>query len=253
MTVPALTRVKAAVPARHKQGVRSALLRVASITNAGTQVTCPCCERSFRRFARFHGVHDQCPGCGSLMRHRAILLYLRDHRGVAERGGDVLKVAPGALQRWLEEAPAVRLVTVDLDSPRAGVHADITELPFDDDSFDLVICMHVLEHVPDDRRAIGEFFRVLRPGGWAVLQVPPDPVEATVEDPTVTSPVERERRFDQYDHVRLCGPDYADRIKAAGFTVTAVDPVEPLSAATRERFGVRTGEPFYLSEKRGSP
>jgi uncharacterized protein (DUF983 family) len=79
VTVHALARVKAALPARHKQMARGAFLRVAALTNAGARVTCPCCERSFRRFARFHGAHDQCPGCGSLVRHRAIALWLRDH------------------------------------------------------------------------------------------------------------------------------------------------------------------------------
>jgi SAM-dependent methyltransferase len=248
----ALARVKAALPARHKQTARGALLRVAAVTNAGAGVTCPCCGRSFRRFARFHGVRDQCPGCGSLMRHRAIMLYLRDRLGVEVPCSDVLVVAPGALQSWLEQVSSARLLTVDLESPRADVRADITDLPFEADAFDLIVCLHVLEHVPDDRRAIREFFRVLRPGGCAVIQVPPDPVEATVEDPTVTSPAERERRFDQYDHVRLCGPDYGERIEAAGFAVEAVDPVESLPADTRRRFGVRTGEPFYLSRKRAS-
>ena len=249
MTVHALARVKAALPARHKQKARGAFLRVAALTNAGARVTCPCCERSFRRFARFHGAHDQCPGCGSLMRHRAIALWLRDHNEVAVPGADVLIVAPGALVCWLERVPSVRVTTVDLESPRADVLADVTALPFEDESFDLINCLHVLEHVPDDRRAIRELFRVLRPGRFAVLQVPPDPVEATVEDTSVMSPTERERRFDQYDHVRLCGPDYGARMAEAGFVVTAVDPVEPLSHQTRERYGVRTGEPFYLCEK----
>jgi SAM-dependent methyltransferase len=183
------------------------------------------------------------------MRHRAIALWMRDHLGTEVPSGDALIVAPGALVCWLQRVPSVRVITVDLESPRADVLADVTNLPFDDESFDMINCLHVLEHVPDDRRAIRELFRVLRPGRFAVLQVPPDPVEATVEDLSVTSPAERERRFDQYDHVRLCGPDYGGRIAEAGFVVTAIDPVETLSQESRELYGLRTGEPFYLCEK----
>ena len=178
------------------------------------------------------------------------MLYMRDRMEVGSRDLEVLQVAPGGLQAWFATLPSLRLVTLDRESPRASVHADITRLPFEDSTFDLVVCLHVLEHVPDDRLAISEFFRVLRPGGRAVIQVPPDPVPATVEDPTVTSPAERQRRFDQYDHVRLCGPDYGDRIAAAGFETTAVDPVEALDEATRARHCLRVGEPFYLCEKR---
>lgn len=207
-----------------------------------------------RRFARFHGIEDQCPRCGSLMRHRGLLLYLRDVLRVESAGGDVLHCAPEpALQVWLAGLPTVTYVSVDLDSPRATVHADITDLPFDDASFDLVLCSHVLEHVPDDRAAIGELFRVVRPGGVALIQVPPGPVEETYEDPAVTDPVERERRFGQYDHVRLCGPDYGLRIKAAGFEVVAEDYVERLDPETRAKFGLRAGEPFYVSSRPAPP
>jgi succinoglycan biosynthesis protein ExoA len=249
MTVPSLAALKAAVPARHKQAVRRSFLRVTALTNAGTGVSCPLCGSQFRTFSRFHGANEQCPRCGSLVRHRAVGLYLRDVLRLPSTGGDVLMVAPGALQPWLRSLESVRLVSVDLESPLADVQADVIDLPFDDDSFDLVVCLHVLEHVPDDRKAIAEFMRVLRPGGTAVLQVPPDPVEKTVEDLSVTSPEERERLFDQYDHVRLCGPDYGLRMEEAGFEVTAEDHVEQLDDAQRERYGLRAGEPFYVCAK----
>jgi succinoglycan biosynthesis protein ExoA len=247
--MPSLAGLKAAIPPRYKQAARRSFLRLASITNAGSRVTCPCCGRSFRKFARFHGAHEQCPGCGSLMRHRAIALYLRDVLELRSTGGDVLLVAPGALQPWLRAIESVRMISVDLDSPLADVQADVTDLPFADESFDLVVCLHVLEHVPDDRKAIAEFLRVLRPGGTAVLQVPPDPVEKTIEDLSVTSPAERQRLFDQYDHVRLCGPDYGLRMEEAGFEVTSEDHVEQLGEAERVNYGLRPGEPFYVCVK----
>jgi SAM-dependent methyltransferase len=241
--------LKAAVPSRYKQAGRRAFLRVASVTNVGSTVGCPCCEKSFRKFARFHGENVQCPSCGSLMRHRAMLMYLRDILSIPE-GGRILEVAPEvAFQRWIAAQRGRDYVSLDLDSPLADIHADITELPLEDDSFDLILCLHVLEHVPDDQRAMRELFRVLRPGGRAVIQVPIWPVPSTFEDPTATTPTERERLFGQYDHVRICGPDYHLRLEAAGFEVEEVDPVERLDARTRAEFGLITGEPFYVCVK----
>jgi len=202
------------------------------------------------RFARFHGERDQCPGCGSLMRHRALLLLLRDRFDLPGRGGRVLHVGPArAVAAWLERREALEYVSADLDSPIAKVHADATDLPFDDESFDFAICVHVLEHIPEDRKALGEFFRVLKPGGQAIFQVPPSDLETTREDPTVTDPHERERLFGQYDHVRLCGADYPERIAAAGFQVAREDIVAELDAEVRRRHGLRTGEPFDLCFK----
>ena len=235
---------------RYKQAARTIFLRLSRITTAGTGVTCPCCGAHLRRFARFHGESEQCPHCESLRRHRALLLYLRDELRVASTGGRVLHFAPEpSLQRWIASLDAVSYVSVDLESPLADVRADITKLPFEDDSFDLVICSHVLEHVPDDRTAIGELFRVVRPRGTAVIQLPAAEVDETLEDPSVTDPAERERLFGQYDHVRACGPDYRLRIEAAGFDVTEEDYAGRLDAATRARFGIRGGEAFYVSAK----
>ena len=245
-----LAYVKARIPARHRQRLRRSYLRLESLVNHGSGVECPCCGRRGSRFARFHGLRDQCPGCASLMRHRALYLYLRDVVGIEAAGGRVLQIAPDAgVMRWLSSLPQVDYVSADLDSPLATVRADITALPFPDDDFDLVICSHVLEHVPEDRTAIAELYRVLRPGGTALIQVPPDDVAETFEAPSVIDPRERERLFDQYDHVRLCGPDYWDRIADAGFAVARVDHADALDAAARERFGVRPGEPFYVSRK----
>jgi SAM-dependent methyltransferase len=252
--VVSLAALKAAVPPRYKQAARRAFLRAASVTNSGSAVCCPCCGRESARFARFHGERDQCPGCGSLMRHRALLLLLRERFGFPERGGRVLHVGPArSVAAWLEAQEALDYVSVDLDSPVAKVHADATDLPFEDDSFDFAICVHVLEHIPDDRKALSEFARVLRPGAQAVLQVPPSDLETTREDfDVVTEPGERERRFGQYDHVRMCGADYPERIAEAGFEVVREDFVAGLDDVVRRRHGLRTGEPFDLCVKPGA-
>ena len=150
---------------------------------------------------------------------------------------------------WLDHQQGLDYVSADLDSPIARVHADATDLPFEDASFDFAICVHVLEHIREDRKALSEFFRVLRPGGAAIFQVPPSDLETTREDAAVTDPQERERLFGQYDHVRLCGADYPARIAEVGFEVEREDFVSGLDEQVRRRHGLRTGEPFDLCVK----
>jgi SAM-dependent methyltransferase len=247
--VVSLASLKAAVPPRYKHAARRVFLRAAALGTTGSAVSCPCCGREWSHFARFHGHQEQCPGCGSLMRQRALLLLLRDRYGMPQRGGRVLHVGPSrAVACWFESQP-VEYVSADLDSSVARVHADATDLPFEDESFDLVICVHVLEHIPDDRKALSEFLRVLRPGAPAIFQVPPSDLEVTREDPNVTDPHERERLFGQYDHVRLCGADYPDRIRDVGFEVARADYVAGLDEPERRRYGLRLGEPFDLCVK----
>jgi SAM-dependent methyltransferase len=247
LSVPA---VKAALPSRYKLAGRRAYLRVAGVVNAGSRVACPCCGKQMRKFARFHGLHDQCPTCGSLMRHRAMLLHLRDVLDIPQHGGSVLHVGPGpSLSHWLNSLGTVEYLSADINPAVADVQADITSMPFADNSFDYVICVHVLEHVPDDRTAMREMVRVLRPGGTAVIQVPPSDLEETFEDPDVTAPEDRERLFGQYDHVRVCGADYGGRLDEAGFDVVEEDYVTRLTAAERVQYALRVGEPFYVCVK----
>jgi ubiquinone/menaquinone biosynthesis C-methylase UbiE len=120
-----------------------------------------------------------------------------------------------------------------------------------DRSFDAVLCNHVLEHVPDDRKALGEIFRVLKPGGWAILMVPLSSRAETDEDPTVVDPKERERRFGQDDHVRLYGQDYQARLEAAGFHVTMDHFARSLSDQDLRRYVLDANEVIPLCTKLG--
>ncbi len=135
--------------------------------------------------------------------------------------------------------PNLEYVTADLNDPSVDVRMDITNIPYSDCEFDVIVCSHVLEHVSDDRKAISELFRILKPGGWALLLVPIDPSrKETFEDPTITSPEERLHYFWQEDHVRLYGLDYRDRLEAAGFIVNIEDVHQNLSEAQQKRYGV---------------
>ena len=134
-------------------------------------------------------------------------------------------------------------VTTDLNSPLADVKADICALPFENDAFDVILCNHVLEHIPDDTQAMKELFRVLRPGGWGVFQIPQDVKrEKTFEDNTITDKKERAKIFGQYDHVRIYGLDYFDKLRNIGFIVEAVDYTAQLSHEEINQYRLAQGE-----------
>ncbi len=120
--------------------------------------------------------------------------------------------------------------TADLYSPIADVKADITNLPFEDSSFDIVFCNHVLEHIPNDTKAMQELYRVMKKGGMGIFQIPQDiNRETTFEDDSITDPKERAKIFGQYDHVRIYGRDYFDKLKSIGFKVKEVNYSQEIS------------------------
>ena len=146
----------------------------------------------------------------------------------------------------------ISYTTTDLNSPIADVKADICSLPFEDNSYDFIICNHVLEHIPDDTKAMQELYRVLAPNGTAILQVPYDRTrETTFEDHTITDPKERAAIFGQYDHVRVYGMDYFDTLKSVGFSVEAVDYTAQLSEKEIEKYRLPKGELLPVCRKLG--
>ena len=190
------------------------------------KVRCPVCSSGFRSFlpaGRRARANAMCPRCGALERHRLLWLYLKARTDLLTREQRMLHLAPErCLAGRLENLPHLEYVTADYNPAAGRVCVDITCAAFADDSFDSILCSHVLEHIPDDAAALAELHRMLRPGGWAVLQVPLDETrERTFEDPAVVAPAERERLFDQADHVRVYGRDYPLRLAAAGFEVHA--------------------------------
>jgi SAM-dependent methyltransferase len=181
------------------------------------------CGGSSRRFLQYGlaARNDaQCPRCGALERHRLFWLYVSRRTNLFDgKPKKMLHVAPEAcFESKLKRVLGDGYLTADLLNPAAMMKMDITRIEFPPESFDVIYCSHVLEHVPDDQKAMREFHRTLKRGGWAVLTVP-IMVACTYEDPTITSPAERLKVFGQEDHVRLYGQDYADRLRKAGFRV----------------------------------
>lgn len=220
----------------------------------GDAVHCPVCEKSFRKFLPYGYVTKRenalCPNCLSLERHRLMWLFLKEKGLLAEKR-KVLHIAPE--QPFVKRFKRIanwEYTTADLVSPLADVKLDVQHIPFDDELFDLVICNHVLEHVDDDRKAMSELYRILKKGGNALLQVPVRTKAAdTDEDASVIDPKERERRFGQYDHVRMYGMDYFSRLEEIGFVYEREDVyyVEGISEEKRKRYCLSDEEllPFF--------
>lgn len=191
----------------------------------GNKVECPVCESKYRKFLPYgYGKVREaalCPGCLSLERHRLMWLYLKEKTGFFTDSLKVLHVAPEQcfLKRF-RKLENLTYHTADLESPLADFKCDIMDLPFEESEYDVVICNHVLEHVSDDKKAMSEILRVLKKGGFAILQVPADfSRSVTFEDNTITDRAKRAEIFGQYDHVRVFGTDYPERLKSVGFAI----------------------------------
>ncbi|HRZ41797.1 MAG TPA: methyltransferase domain-containing protein [Bacteroidales bacterium] len=220
----------------------------------GSRYQCPVCQSGFRKFLPYGNAgadNRLCPSCLSLERHRFLWLYLKNRTDFFTAPRKVLHVAPE--QPFISRFRSMKnldYTTADLVSPLADLKMDIMQIPMPDDIYDVVICNHVLEHVTDDRTAMREILRVLKPGGWAILQVPVDWTRNhTLEDPTVTSAADRERIFGQYDHLRFHGTDYPDRLKEAGFLVDMEDYLASFSPDEKDYFRLPNQEMIWKSTK----
>ncbi len=236
------------VPRRYRPAIRRT---VRPLLHRGRAVTCPCCGGSFSRFvAHRTRPYAKCPRCASLERHRLLHLYITERTDLPEAELSVLHFAPEfELQRYLRSRPNLEHRSADIDSPLADDQVDIQQLPYADEAFDVVICLHVLEHIPDERKAMSELLRVLKPGGRAIVMVPIDHRrEDTLEDPTVTSEEDRHRVFGQFDHVRLYGRDFGDRLASVGFDVRLDQFVEELPAERVRRYGLRRDQEQFGRE-----
>ncbi len=229
---------------------------VAPLLFRGKQVACPVCDKQFSKFLSYGSdkalrQNVLCPYCLSLERHRLMWLFLHAETNFFTASIRVLHIAPEqCFYGRLKGLTNITYITGDLESPLAEFHFDLHEIPFKDNDFDVIICNHVLEHVADDRKCMRELYRVLRPGGWAIMQVPIDYSSAeTLEDPSITTPEEREQYYWQKDHMRLFGMDYADRLSDAGFKVTAKNFVGSLEIEKQELYRLQKEEIIYFLEK----
>ena len=221
----------------------------------GSTYTDPIDGKSYRRFLPYGYAKVRenvlAPGTLSLERHRLFWLYLKNETTFFSAPLRVLHFAPEqAFVQKFKKQKNLTYTTTDLNSPIADVKADICDLPFKDNSFDFIICNHVLEHIPDDTKAMQELYRVLAPSGTAVVQVPYDAKrEITYEDNTITDQSERTRIFGQYDHLRVYGMDYFKKLSSIGFDVNALDYTSRISSDDIERYRLCKGELLPVCKK----
>lgn len=233
----------------------------------GVKYRCPFCGGRFRRLLPFgldlpvfrraqivgggRRDHALCPVCLSSDRERLVFLYLQHRTALLRTQHTLLHVAPERhLQDVLRRSCGTRYVSADLSSPDVMVRLDLVHSPFGDATFDAIICNHVLEHIPDDRAAMSELLRVLKPGGWALLQVPIGrALRETVEDPLARTPEARENAFGQADHVRIYAEDYKQKLESVGFKVCVDGFVEQLGPAQAQRYGLDARERLYVCSK----
>lgn len=214
---------------------------------------CPCCGKNCLDWLDWNSTYRKviCPNCTAQPRHRLLSLYLNERTNLNQDKLKVLHFAPEfSFKKQFSSMSNLDYTTADLNDRSVDIKIDITQIPYPDKTFDVIVCNHVLEHVEDDRQAMRELFRVLKPGGWASLQVPLSRKrEKTFEDPNIVSPQDRLRYFKQEDHVRLYGLDYKDRLEEAGFIVKIEKYLQELSSEQIEKYGLRTNEDLYFGIK----
>ena len=220
----------------------------------GNTYTDPIDGKSFKKFLPYgYGVQREnvlAPGTLSLERHRLLWLYLQS-TDFFKNNKTVLHVAPEqCFYKLFKKQKNLQYLTTDLYSPLADVKADICNLPFEDNSYDVVFCNHVLEHIEDDKTAMQELFRVLKPGGFGIFQIPQElDREKTYEDFSITNPEERKKHFGQYDHVRIYGQDYFDKLRTIGFTVEEIKSTDISTVEEIEKYRLSPSEILPVCRK----
>jgi SAM-dependent methyltransferase len=261
--------LKSIVPEHYHGKLKEIACRAYTVLYAGDRYSCPLCGRGFRRMiprGYKHGVLFEkhvvgggwrrdafCPGCSSYDRERLVYLYLKTRTTALSKPSKVLHIAPErVLEKLFRNVPGIDYTTGDLFSKVVDVKLDVTAIQFADNTFDLTLCNHVMEHVPDDRKAMAEIFRTLKPGGMAIIQTPISTVlEKTDEDLTDIPVAERIRRFGQEDHCRIYARDYEQRLASVGFAVEVFRwEKQPAGFGGAEnRFALNPEEPIFVCRK----
>lgn len=243
------------IPRHIQQIIAHRILMLISPFFRGNRFEDPIDGKTYRKMLPYGQVNKRenalAPHSMSLERHRLIWLYLKNKTNFFTATQKFLHVAPEyCFLKKFKKMKNLSYITGDLISPWADVKMDVRQIPFPDNEFDVVMCNHVFEHVIEDWQAMKEFYRVLKPGGWGIFQVPLDSSrETTLEDPNITTPQDREKYYWQHDHVRLYGLDYPKRLAQAGFEVTEDKFVDLLGDALCTRYALPKNESLFVCRK----
>ena len=219
-----------------------------SLLLKGNKFTDPIDGKSFRKFLSYGynklRKNALSPSTLSLERHRLLWLYLINETVLFERKVKLLHFAPEqAFYTRFKKLNNIQYDSIDINSPLAKIKADICDLPIKDNTYDFILCNHVLEHVLDDNKAMSELYRVLKKGGTGIFQVPIDMnKKKTFQDDSITDKLERNKIFGQYDHVRVYGKDYFNKLKNTGFKVKQIDYSKEFSDEEILKYSIIKGE-----------
>lgn len=242
------------IPRRILQRLSCFTLRIIDLFCRGNRYIDPINNISYRKLLPYGRIQIRknalAPRSMSLERHRLIWLYLRNKTDFFTAPLKVLHIAPEhCFIKKFKQLKNLSYITADIESPWADVKMDIRNIPFPGNTFDVIICNHVFEHIVDDAKAMQETFRVLKPNGWAIFQVPVNWDKPTFEDPSITDPKEREKMFGQRDHVRYYGHDYPDRLQRAGFTVSVINYAKELGQDNIKKYALLPEEKIVFCSK----
>ena len=244
------------IPRNYLQHVSHFFLRIFSLFMRGNNFEDPINGKRYRKLLPYGRIRPRenalAPDSMSLERHRLMWLFIKEKTNFFNEKLKFLHIAPEyCFIKLFKNMKNLDYITADLISPWADIKMDVHDIPFEENTFDVVICNHVLEHVDDDHKVMTEFFRIMKPGGWGIFQVPIDRNNAnTEEDKNITDPKERERLYWQSDHVRLYGLDYGKRLSNAGFKVTESNFINEINPKLVKRYALPEGEKIYFCQKK---
>lgn len=247
MTMKFVKNIKTVVPTKYRLSIRISLIRFTGLFYRGQNFKCNLCGKSFRKLIP-HGntprPNAKCPNCLSLERTRVLWFYLKNRVTDNKQPLKILHFAPEyGLKKVLQKYLNLDYKNVDLDPDLADEVVDITNIPYPENSFDLILCSHVLGHVPDEKKAVDELYRVLKPDGQALVQTIINwNLEKTFEDPKIATANERLEKYTEPDLVRLHGADFAERLQKSGFQVEAIDYASQLGDKTKKHFSLGNGD-----------
>ncbi|MBT8077992.1 MAG: methyltransferase domain-containing protein [Gammaproteobacteria bacterium] len=236
--------------------LKEAALLLRGVLFYGRRYQCPVCGWNARAFAGEGSIlrssdTGYCPRCNAKARHRRIWRFIEQNTGLLRSPARLLEIAPWySFGRRFRHITTLEYIGIDLVAagPQVTTRGDMASLPLQSDSVDAALCIHVLEHVHDDRGAIAELYRVLKPGGNAIVSVPIRLDQPTLEDPSVTDPEERKRLFGERSHVRFYGRDFVERLTQAGFSVT-MDAADDIAEQDVRKYGLRRDENIFMCVK----
>lgn len=243
-------KLKKIIPKRIQEPLINLIYYSRMILFIGNRIYCPCCYTSFKKFYPSSEL-GQCPKCGSEPRHRLLFLYLKNRTNFFSAKLRVLHFSPEhCFSKMFSNLPNISYLSADLGSARAMEIIDITNINYPDNYFDVFLSNHVLEHIQHDEKAISELFRILKPGGWSINQVPIDYTrDKTFEDPNIKTDKEREIIYGHHDHKRIYGRDFINKLKEVGFIVSVDSFENEFSIEEAQKFGINRNSKIYYCQK----